>query len=124
MNLWNLKKSFPLFVLLCACVLSFTARLVLAKDDSEIDTRIANLNNLISEKEKSLIKINEQMLYDRSVYESALDAYHATSWLRIQANKELEVLYNQKKELMSGAFTQSLPEALKLGNQSEAEQKP
>jgi hypothetical protein len=82
------------------------------------------LNNLISEKEKSLVKINDKMLYDRSVYESALDAYNITSGLWIQANKELEILYNQKKELMSGAFTKSLPEALKLGNQSGTVQKP
>ena len=124
MSIWTLKKSLPLVALLLVLVWSASLRLVWAKDDSDIDTRIVNLNNQISEKEKSLIKINDKMLYDRSVYQSALDAYNITSGLWIQVNKELQKLYKDKQGLMSWAFTQSLPEALKLGNQSGTVQKP
>jgi uncharacterized coiled-coil protein SlyX len=53
--------------------------LVNAQNDSYIDTRIIELNNKITEKEKKLIQLNEKMLTEKTLYESALDAYNATS---------------------------------------------
>ena len=100
MSLWNLKKSFPLFVLLCACVLSVSLRLHYSSN--KIDPVLQDMYTQKAEYETLLSKqIEKNMEMDRVLGINILLEMQVkvNTGLIVDKWSEEEKIYNQILQL-------------------------